>query len=154
MHPFFQRLFAFDAWANRETLRSLKTSPVITQRAVDLLGHILLTEKYVWEVVNGHDPTYLWNARNPDLAECERMIDDLGLRWPNFLHDHTEETLARTIDYMNSAGQHVQQTVSDLLTHAVNHSTYHRGQIATQVRNAGGEPAKTDFTIWTREIKR
>lgn len=28
------------------------------------------------------------------------------------------------------------------------HSTYHRGQIATRMRDLGGEPAATDFILW------
>jgi uncharacterized damage-inducible protein DinB len=28
------------------------------------------------------------------------------------------------------------------------HSTYHRGQIATRMRELGGEPAATDFILW------
>jgi uncharacterized damage-inducible protein DinB len=28
------------------------------------------------------------------------------------------------------------------------HSTYHRGQIATRMRELGAEPAATDFILW------
>jgi len=28
------------------------------------------------------------------------------------------------------------------------HSTYHRGQIATRMRDLGAEPAETDFILW------
>ncbi len=41
--------------------------------------------------------------------------------------------------------------VADVLTQLHGHSLYHRGQIASLVRAAGGEPAKTDFIFWSRE---
>jgi len=28
------------------------------------------------------------------------------------------------------------------------HTTYHRGQVATQIRALGGEPPLTDFVVW------
>ena len=33
----------------------------------------------------------------------------------------------------------------DILSHVLRHSHYHRGQIASAVREAGGTPAYTDF---------
>jgi uncharacterized damage-inducible protein DinB len=38
--------------------------------------------------------------------------------------------------------------LGDLLKHVVNHSSYHRGQLVTMVRQAGGEVVSTDFVTW------
>ena len=38
-----------------------------------------------------------------------------------------------------------------LLRHIVNHSTYHRGQIASKVKRFGIEPPNTDFFFWVIE---
>jgi uncharacterized damage-inducible protein DinB len=41
--------------------------------------------------------------------------------------------------------------VEDVLTHVLLHSAYHRGQIASQMRAGGEEPAYTDFIHATRQ---
>jgi hypothetical protein len=41
--------------------------------------------------------------------------------------------------------------LGQLMWHAVNHSTHHRGQLATQLRQLGHTPPNTDFTRYLRE---
>jgi uncharacterized damage-inducible protein DinB len=41
--------------------------------------------------------------------------------------------------------------VQDVLTHVVLHSAYHRGQIASQMRAGGEQPAYTDFIHAARQ---
>jgi uncharacterized damage-inducible protein DinB len=39
-------------------------------------------------------------------------------------------------------------TVGESILQLVLHTTYHRGQVATRLRQAGGEPPLTDFIAW------
>ena len=48
-------------------------------------------------------------------------------------------------------GERFESTLGDSLQHGVLHGAYHRGQIAADVRAAGGEPAYTDFIHAARE---
>jgi uncharacterized damage-inducible protein DinB len=41
--------------------------------------------------------------------------------------------------------------VEEILTHVTIHSAYHRGQIASDVRSAGLEPAYTDYIHAVRQ---
>ena len=41
--------------------------------------------------------------------------------------------------------------MEDILTHVLLHSAYHRGQIASQVRAGGEQPAYTDFIHAVRQ---
>jgi uncharacterized damage-inducible protein DinB len=41
--------------------------------------------------------------------------------------------------------------VEEILTHLVIHSAYHRGQIASDLRAAGQEPAYTDYIHAVRQ---
>jgi uncharacterized damage-inducible protein DinB len=36
-------------------------------------------------------------------------------------------------------------TLGELIQHAINHSTYHRGQVALLIRQLGHVPASTDY---------
>jgi uncharacterized damage-inducible protein DinB len=38
-----------------------------------------------------------------------------------------------------------------VLRHLVNHSTYHRGQVASKLKRFGIEPPGTDFVLWVFE---
>jgi uncharacterized damage-inducible protein DinB len=49
------------------------------------------------------------------------------------------------VHYKNSKGEPWTSNVADVIQHVVFHSAYHRGQIASDVRAAGKEPAYTDF---------
>jgi uncharacterized damage-inducible protein DinB len=39
-------------------------------------------------------------------------------------------------------------TVQEAWTQVTSHSTYHRGQVATRLRQLGGEPELTDYVVW------
>jgi uncharacterized damage-inducible protein DinB len=59
--------------------------------------------------------------------------------------------LDRPVRYTNSKGEPWTSTVEDILTHLVIHSAYHRGQIASDLRNAGQKPAYTDYIHAVRQ---
>jgi len=41
-----------------------------------------------------------------------------------------------------------------VLRHVVNHSTYHRGQVAAKLKRLGAEPPATDMIFWVMEQMR
>ncbi len=153
MHSFFLHLFTYDLWANRRVSASLAELGEPPAKAVEWLGHILHAQQFVYEVLHGRDGSYLNDAPDLSLAECAEWIERLGKAWPEYLNARTEEELSGEIEFLNSRGELVKRKVSDLLMHAVNHSTYHRAQIALAVRGAGGNPAVTEFTAFVREQK-
>lgn len=51
---------------------------------------------------------------------------------------------------ISTEGVKYESTVLDILTHVVNHSTYHRGQIASLIAATGTKPAVTDYIALTR----
>lgn len=58
-----------------------------------------------------------------------------------------------TVQYRNSQGGYYENTASDILFHSVNHSTYHRAQVATQFRLNNMQPPATDFIVLKREFQ-
>ena len=56
-----------------------------------------------------------------------------------------EEELRESVGYRNSKGEFWTSTVADILTHVALHASYHRGQIAAAIREAGGPPPYTDY---------
>jgi uncharacterized damage-inducible protein DinB len=55
------------------------------------------------------------------------------------------------ISYHALDGHPYAHPLEKLMRHVVNHSTYHRGQLATQLRQLGHTPPNTDFIRFLRE---
>jgi uncharacterized damage-inducible protein DinB len=58
--------------------------------------------------------------------------------------------LNATIHYKTTTGLAFHNTIRDTLFHIINHSTYHRGQIAMDFRQHGLEPLATDYIFYKR----
>ncbi len=146
------RLFAYNAWANRETLASLKSidaSPPLL-RPLKFMGHIIAAE-WLWlnRLQPDQDKVVVW----PELmlAECESQHAELEERWQKYLNESSPAKLLKKITYTNSKGEHWTSAVEDVLLHVVMHSTYHRGQIASDLRASGFAPPYTDFIHSARQ---
>ncbi len=69
-----------------------------------------------------------------------------------FLARLTEADLASTIAYRNVAGEAFEALLWQLLRHVANHSTFHRGQVVTMLRQLGvSRVPATDLSIFYRE---
>ncbi len=145
----FQRLGAYEAWANREVLAFFKQASAPPPRALRFLAHIIAAE-YLWlnRIQNEKQALAVWPEFS--FAECERHFAELTAKWEAFLKDLTEARLAQTVVYKNTKGEEWHNTVGDILTHVFLHAAYHRGQIATAMRDAGFTPAYTDFILAVR----
>ena len=145
-----QRMFAYDDWANREVLKSLRQSPQPAARSLKLLAHIMAASRLWLQRLKGEKQTIpVWPDLN--LPQCSAQANELSNLWERYLADLTDADLSRTCDYTNSKGEHWTSRVEDILIHVFMHSAYHRGQIASDVRNAGLTPAYTDFIHAVRQ---
>jgi len=86
----------------------------------------------------------LWRYRTATLAavEAERA---------SFLAGLSEAEFERAVSYRTLAGQPYSDALGGLIRHVVNHSTYHRGQVATQLRQLGHTPPNTDLITYLRQ---
>lgn len=146
----FRRQYAYDEWANREVLASLRASPSSGGRTLQLLAHILSAERLWLERIRNQPQTVpVWPEFSFD--ECAVQIDELALFWREYLGQLSAARLSAEVDYKNSKGEPWASTMQDILTHVLLHSAYHRGQIASSVRASGQQPAYTDFIHATRK---
>ena len=150
----FLRMFAYDHWANRECLRAIRkgglpvdetnSSVPVQEELVRRMAHILSAEKLWLERIRRERQTMpVW----PDstIEQCEALADKMASAWKAYLAKISNNELDKNFEYRNSKGEKWSSRVEDVLMHVIMHSTYHRGQIATQMRRAGMEPALTDF---------
>ncbi|MBI4419469.1 MAG: DinB family protein [Gemmatimonadetes bacterium] len=147
----YQRhLFEYDHWANRTTFASLRALPMAPPRAVKILGHIIGAE---WLWLNRLRQEKQVMAVWPDipLDRCEVELGGLERPWGEYLRALEPNLLASAVPYVNTKGEAYTTPVRDILMHVVMHSAYHRGQIASEIRAAGGSPAYTDYVHAVRQ---
>ena len=63
-----------------------------------------------------------------------------------------QEDLDRVLHYKTMAGTPMEGQLWQMLQHLVNHGSYHRGQVATLLRQLGAKPNSTDLIGYYREL--
>jgi uncharacterized damage-inducible protein DinB len=154
----FRRWFEYEKDSHRAVLTSLDTVPESGrtsepyQKALNLLSHIVAARR-VWmhridAAIERPAEIFPKGVKRDDLPQ---QLETMDRDWTGYLGRLTDSELERVITYANSEGLWFRSVIADVLIHVHGHSLYHRGQIASLVRAAGGEPAVTDFIVWSRE---
>ena len=143
----FGRLLRYDAWANGETVASVRRAP--SPQGLRWMAHIVGAE-LLWLARLRQEPSAMAVWPELDLDGCPRESAPGG-ELARYLADALARRPREGVGYRNSKGEHWTSTVGDILTHVVIHSGYHRGQIAAAVRESGREPAYTDFIHAVRQ---
>jgi uncharacterized damage-inducible protein DinB len=153
-------LFAYNAWANRKIFDAAAALPDEQYRR-DLksshggihgtLAHIVWAEQ-LW--------LHRWLTRpNPAVPQGRDLVT-LGAvraRWEEveaergaFLRGVTPGRLEETWVVKPSTGGEYVHTLAQMIHHAVDHSTYHRGQVVTLLRQVGVVPPNTGLIVFYR----
>jgi uncharacterized damage-inducible protein DinB len=157
----FRMLYDFNAWANQRTLdacagltpeqftRDLASS---FKSVRDTLAH-LYGAQWIWlERWHGRTPTaFPTPADFPDLEATRRRFAEVDRNLVDYAASLNADDIQRVIEFKTMAGQPFAQPLWQMLQHVVNHSTYHRGQIATMLRQLGTKATSTDLIAFYRE---
>ncbi len=153
LHSYLKRLFEYDDWANREVVNSLQKLPYAPLKAVRLMAHVVAVE-YVWLArLKGQADPVVWPEWTlPEISQHREALPGLITQ---YLQGISAERLNDPISYANTKGERWTNSIGDILMHIVMHSTYHRGQIATVLRDTGIAPPYTDYiqAVRTRQIE-
>ncbi|MCU0360383.1 MAG: damage-inducible protein DinB [Bacteroidia bacterium] len=147
LKPFFMELFDYNRVANAAfvALLNMKENE-LNEKCVSLINHI----------INAH---HIWNNRieKKELAygvwEIHKFTDLKLLNNAN--HAMSNELLAdysleQKVDYINTKGERYSNSVRDVFFHVINHSNYHRAQIAVALRSLGIEAPVSDYIAYRR----
>jgi len=154
-------LFAYTRWANAQVLDAVAALPPESfVRKIpssfpslrDTLVHVLSAE-WIWlERWKGVSPKAMLDAASFPTPEALRA------RWREiererdaFLADLPDDALARVVSYVNTKGETWKYPLGHMMQHVVNHSTYHRGQVTTMLRQLGATPPWTDLLVFEDE---
>jgi len=153
-------LYEYNRWANGRILDAVShlTEDQLTQdlgnsfpSVRDTLVHMLAAE-WVWlSRWNGVSPTRMpANWKESSYQELTGHWETVEGEQLQFLSGLDEGSLDEVISYRTTAGQPLQSSLSQMLRHVVNHSTYHRGQVVTMLRQLGAEAPATDLILFFR----
>jgi len=154
-------LYDYNAWANSRALEacSALTPEQFTRdlgssfRSLrDTLAHIYGAE-WVWlERWHGRTPTGLPSAVDfRDFETTRRRLTEADRNLIDYVASLNAGDLQRVLEIKTTAGVPYAQPLWQMLQHVANHSTYHRGQITTMLRQLAAKAVSTDMIVFYRE---
>lgn len=150
-----RELYAYNRWANQRALSAaarldnaafLRNLGNSFSSVRDTLAHILGAE-WIWlERWHGRSPVALLSAADfTSTQSLEAGWQTVESERSRFIEALTPARLQGEIAYTNRRGERYAYPLWQQMVHVVNHSTYHRGQITTLLRQLGAEAVATDL---------
>ena len=152
------RHFEYSLWASLkvlETAEKLSIDAIEKDRGnsfggiLDTLTHIFLADR-VWFKRFSGDPHFAF-ALPGDSFDLAKLKSE----WPQVMNEFTawiraqqDSKFEERLFWRNIKGEDKDELMYKILLHIVNHGTYHRGQVITMVKQAGGEVASTDLVYY------
>jgi uncharacterized damage-inducible protein DinB len=147
LKQYFTDLAAYNSWADRKAMdwlshitdvqwEQVNTSSFCSIRQTAV--HIASAEK-IWIDfwTRAADPVYLsanFTGTKNELIDIWKAASN-GLE--TYIKSHYEEDLMRSVSFIYPNGNIGQMPYYQTFAHIINHSTYHRGQLVTLLRQAG-----------------
>lgn len=154
-------LARYKLWANEvlyETLARLPADELVAERPI-VFGSILGTLNHVYAMdqvwqANLHGRPHGFTTRNPgvlhgflELREFQRWIDAWYVRYASGLS--LERTVREQhVSFNFIGGRAGRMTRGDIVTHVVNHATYHRGHVTDMLYGCGFAAPPTDLPVF------
>jgi uncharacterized damage-inducible protein DinB len=151
----FEDLFTFNCEANNAFIEVMRTNPeAVPTKAMVLFCHVLNAQILWLDRLRGL-PMSLTDAwLTYDLDTCATLNETLTMQSLEYLQSIADPLqYVRPFGYTNLAGETHASLLRDVLIHVTNHGTYHRGQVALLLKEAGFQPPRTDYVYMQRLTK-
>ena len=155
--PIIRNLISYTIWADRQHLDALagvrpddltRDTGSSFPSLLATMGHVLGSERVWlsrWVGRPGHLPTL---SQVDGYAELRRGFEELWPALEDFAGELTEADLARPLTWTNTKGVTRTQPLWSPLVHLAGHSSYHRGQVVTMLRQLGYPAPGTDLIYY------
>ncbi len=151
-------LYEYNCWANARVIDAasrltpedyIKDLGSSYGSVRDTLVHVMSAE-WIWLMrCKGISPKAMLSASDfPTSSSLKARWEGIAREQTKFIGAITEEALQTRIKYVNFQGESFTYALWQILQHNVNHSSYHRGQVTTLLRQLGAEPVATDFLLF------
>jgi uncharacterized damage-inducible protein DinB len=153
-----RQLLLYTLWADRlvrDAAREVRPEDLTREAGVSfgsLLGtlvHMLGSQRLWLSRFTGQAaPPFPTPADLPDFLSLAVASEETQAQLEFFLAALTEEQLAAELTWTSTVGQTYTRPLWQLVFHMVNHATYHRGQVASLLRQLGYQPPVTDMSYF------
>ena len=150
MKKYFLKLYQYNDWANKRVLHAMQTQQVANEKTLTLMSHVLFAQNIWLNRIEGMSTDGIDIWKKMEIDELVSFADQIGKRWLEFVE--RSDSFDREMTYKNFVGLPFTNNVEQIMIHLVNHSTYHRGQVALLMRQNGFDPVNTDFITYDRVI--
>ncbi len=118
----------------------------------ETLAHMLWVEELWFERWQGNLFDKTFNpAYYPTIKFIEHRFFEIFSKQILFFDELIEDGENKKISYVNFGGETWEYSLLQMVEHLMFHSAYHRGQLATMLRQLGKVPPKTDYLIFVDE---
>ena len=152
--------FEYSAWATQRLLDAAATlSPdeltrdfqTTDKSVLGTLAHIFAADRIWLSRVIGQPRSTLVNPEDRDLPLLQTEWPALHQRWRVWMRDLNDADAERTISFQDLRGRPQANQVWQIVLHAVNHGTHHRGQVSGFLRAMGHTPPPLDLMLFYME---
>ena len=157
----FRTLYDYNSWANHRTLDACAelTPEQFTRDLGSSFGSVrdtlvhLCGADWIWrERWLGRSHSVFPRANEfPDFESVRNRWAEVERALLGFVASLGPEDVQRVVQFNTMAGAPNEQPLGHCLQHLANHSTYHRGQITTLLRQLGAKAIGTDLMTFYRE---
>lgn len=153
-------LFAYERWANRKVFdacRQLTAEQFVAEPAAgwssvrSTICHIALATEFNLRTLAGDEDDRLpTEAELVTVDDVAQLLEHAYRRFEELRPTLAPERLNSVLT-LRAIGRTFTLPRWAILRHIVNHSTYHRGQVASKLKRLGIEQPNTDFFWWMIE---
>jgi uncharacterized damage-inducible protein DinB len=162
MQDDYVSLYAFNRWANARMLDACRKLTPEQHTAEPVPGwssvrftvwHIaIVTDLWMRNLAGDPEQTLPAEAELATVEDAARLLERAYRTFEALLPKLTPELLNTPRTYQGR-GWSVVLPGWVVLRHVVNHTTYHRGQVASKLKRFGIQQAETDLPFWTGSVQ-
>lgn len=147
MTTFFEELLHYTQHSNLTVFEQLQAQTEHGSEKTELLFNHTLNAHHIWNhrIMQRPAQYTVWQMHPANL-----QLGILKQNYQDSLHILQHFNLQESIHYSNTKGETYTNTVQDILFHVINHSTYHRAQIASALKQSGSVPPVSDYIAYKR----
>ncbi len=119
---------------------------------LDTLNHVYLAELVWFKRIQGEHQKLADLVSPADATALAEASADLHKSWLDWAASMSPEGWHGPFTFRNKEGVESTMPYWQIVMHVVNHGSYHRGQFATMLRQAGIAPPATDLIIYYRSL--
>lgn len=140
-------LLRYTELADQSVISIFNHTVLVLPQAEHLFSHIL-NAQHIWlSRINKTETLYDRFQDHPK----EEFLAFLQENMAGFKQVLQNRDLEEILPYTISTGDAFENSIGDIMFHVVNHSTYHRAQIASLFKQAGLTPPVTDYVYLKRQ---